>query len=329
MRTVRSLLHPDDLGELVRREYEIQPPVTAKLLQRGFNDAYLITDGAGIRRMLRVYAKDKYWLASETDVCFELELLEYLGSSGRLVSHPYPRQSGELLGRLDAPEGQRSYALFTFAPGRTLGSQPFDETLWQAVGRELARLHCAADAFESKKSRYHLDLAILVDMPLAAIKPYVTPEEEGAYVELNDVAQRLKDAVRRHAWGPGTYGLIHADTHDGNIHVAADGTFTLFDFDHCGFGWRAYDLATYYRHPTADGEERQKWTAFLAGYEDVRPLTAAERDSMPVFRACRALWDVGDWLRAAQWTGDAWALDRLCQRTLKRVREPLAEPGEC
>ncbi len=328
MRTIRSLLHPDDLGELVRREYEIRPPVTAKLLQRGFNDAYLITDGDGDRRVLRVYAKDKYWLGSEADVCFELELLEYLAVSGLPVANPYPRRSGELLGRLDAPEGQRSYAVFTFAPGRTLGSQPFDERLWQSVGREIARMHCAMDTFESTKSRYHLDLAILIDMPLAAIKPYVTPEEEDFFAELGDVAQQLKDAICRHTWGPGTYGPIHADAHDSNMHVTAEGTFMLFDFDHCGFGWRAYDLATFYRHPRESGEEQQKWTAFLAGYEEVRPLTVAERDSLPVFKASRALWDVGDWLRATQWTGDAWTLDGLCQRTLKRVRQPLAEPGE-
>jgi Ser/Thr protein kinase RdoA (MazF antagonist) len=105
--------------------------------------------------------------------------------------------------------------------------------------------------------------------------------------------------------------------------VAADGTFLLFDFDHCGFGWRAYDLAPFYQNSAAPDEERRKWAAFLSGYEEVRKLSTSERDSLPVFKACRALWDVGDWLRAAGWTGDSWALDGLCERTLKRVREPL------
>jgi Ser/Thr protein kinase RdoA (MazF antagonist) len=325
MRTVRSLLHPVDLGELVGREYEIRPPVTATLLQRGFNDAYLITDGHGARRVLRVYAKDKYWLSSEADICFEVELLDHLALTGRAVAHPYRRQSGEFLGRLDAPEGQRSYALFTFAPGKPLGSHSFDEKLWHAVGVEMARLHGAMDAFESTNSRYHLDLETLIDMPLAAIKPYVTPEEESTYAELTEIGQRMKDAISGKAWGPGTYGLIHSDAHDSNMHVTAEGTFTLFDFDHCGFGWRAYDLAPFYQHVAAPAEDRRKWTAFLAGYEEVRPLSTSERDALPVFSACRALWDVGDWLHAVHWTGDAWALDGLCKRTLKRVREPIAE----
>ncbi|HVX42288.1 MAG TPA: hypothetical protein VHC49_00285 [Mycobacteriales bacterium] len=107
MRTVRSLLHPDDLSELIEQQYQIATPVTTTLLQRGFNDAYLVTDGRGDRRMLRVYARDKYWLRSAGDVSFELELLDHLAADGRSVAHPYRRNSGELRGRLEAPEGPR------------------------------------------------------------------------------------------------------------------------------------------------------------------------------------------------------------------------------
>ncbi|HVX42289.1 MAG TPA: phosphotransferase [Mycobacteriales bacterium] len=214
--------------------------------------------------------------------------------------------------------------MFTFAAGRPLSGRPFDPELWQTVGSELARMHGAMDAFSSANSRYHLDLTMLVDMPLAEIRPYVTAAEEKAYAELTELAQGLKAAVSNGTWDPGTYGLIHADTHDGNIHVAPDGSFTLFDFDHCGYGWRAYDLMPYYRPPTAENEkEIQKSEAFLGGYDAIRGITATERDLFPVFRACRALWDIGDWLRAAAWTGNAWALDGICDRALTRVREPL------
>jgi Ser/Thr protein kinase RdoA (MazF antagonist) len=325
MRVVRSLLHPADLAHVVTEQYEIEPPVTASLLQRGFNDAYLMIGADRGRSVLRVYARDKYWLGAESDICFELELLDYLAAAGHPVAHPYRRRSGELLGWLDAPEGRRGYALFTYAPGRPLAAHPFDERLWHRVGTEIAQLHRAMNAFESKNSRYHLDLQILVDMPLTAIKPYVTPEEADTYSELVATGQRLKDTISEIARVPERYGPIHADAHDGNIHVAADGTFTLFDFDHCGVGWRAYDLAPFYCRPTADEQDLQKWTAFLAGYEDVRLLGTAERAALPAFKACRALWDVGDWLRASHWTGDAWAREGLCARTLERVRKPLDE----
>lgn len=323
MRTVRSLLHPVDLAELVEREYRIRPPVAATLLQRGFNDAYLVSGGDGERRVLRVYAKDKYWLASESDVQFELDLLDHLAAAGRSVAHPYPRRCGELLGRVDAPEGTRNYALFTFAPGRPLGAHPFDETLWGAIGSEIAELHQAMDTFVPKQSRYHLDLSILVDMPLAALEPYASGQED-SYAELSDLARRMKDAVSGPNWTPEAYGPVHADAHDGNIHVTAAGAITFFDFDHCGYGWRAYDLAPFYRPPSGGDEGRRTWAAVRAGYEKVRALSPSEQDALPVFSACRALWDVGDWLQAAAWTGDGWAHDDICTRTLTRVRTALA-----
>lgn len=274
---------------------------------------------------MRVYARDKYWLTSEADVSFELELVDYLAENGLSVAHPYRRLSGELLGRLDAPEGQRNYALFTYAPGKPLAAQDFDEKLWHAVGTHMARLHQAMDTFTSSNHRYHLDLHILIDMPLAAIKPYTTGGDAATYAELVALGRHLKDTVSSTAWDPPTYGLIHADAHEGNIHVAEDGSFALFDFDHCGFGWRAYDLAPLYPTSTASEHDQDKWTAFLTGYQDLRPLHTCERDALPLFKACRALWDIGDWLRATHWTGNAWALHGLCERTLKRVRDALAE----
>src|SRR5262245_37650798 len=53
MRVIRSLLHPEDLAELVGREYDIPTPVKGKLLGCGFNDSYLLTDADGGRRVLR------------------------------------------------------------------------------------------------------------------------------------------------------------------------------------------------------------------------------------------------------------------------------------
>ena len=42
--------------------------------------------------------------------------------------------------------------------------------------------------------------------------------------------------------GPEVFGLIHADLRLANLMVSGD-TLTVLDFDDCGFGWWAYDLA--------------------------------------------------------------------------------------
>lgn len=58
MRVTHSLLHADDLAQLVEREYAIAAPVKVSLLNRGFSDTYLVTDVEGDRRVLRVYNRE-------------------------------------------------------------------------------------------------------------------------------------------------------------------------------------------------------------------------------------------------------------------------------
>ena len=83
------------------------------------------------------------------------------------------------------------------------------------------------------------------------------------------------------------YGIIHGDLHLGNIHFN-ENQITLFDFDHCAYGWRAYDLVTSFFLPEAQRE------SFFKGYETLRPLTQNERTMLPIFFKLRGLWDIGD-----------------------------------
>lgn len=324
MRVVHSLLHPDDLAGLVEREYDIPGPVRARLLHRGFNDTYVVTDVTGERWALRVYTRDKYWIRSTSDVRFELELLEHLAAAGRWVTRPYPRRGGGFLGAVPAPEGERAYAVFGFAPGPSVSDQPIAVERWHALGSEIARMHRCMDEFRSEHDRYHLDLGILLDMPLAAIEPYIGEPGKPRYAELCELADRLRAYVSALELPPDAYGLIHADLHDGNVNVGPNGELMCFDFDHCGYGWRGYDLATLFRGPDSSETERAQWSALLAGYETIRPLHPDERAALPVFTACRALWNIGDWLRTVDRNGQIWANDRLCERMLTEAREPLA-----
>lgn len=325
MRVIHSLLHPDDLAGLVERDYALATPVTVQLVNRGFNDTYLVSDGQGVRRILRVYNPAKYWVRSESDLLFELELLDHLAAAGISVSHPFRRVSGDLLGRLGAPEGERQFALLTFAPGSPVGERSAGPEQLRALGRQIAAMHAAMDDFRTDHGRYQLDTSLLLDMPLTEIEEYVRPLEDPLYEEIESLAQKLKSYISSLEIPPAGHGVIHADIHDGNVHLTPAGEFVVFDFDHCAFGWRAYDLVPFYQGTHATAEQRERWFAYLEGYEDGRPLSPDERQALPAFAACRALWDIGDWLRAAHWAGRRWDAERLCKQTLDRLRTPLAD----
>ncbi len=322
MRVTHSLLHPDDLARLLEREYALALPVKVSLLNRGFNDTYLVTDVEGDRRVLRVYNRDKYWIRSESDLHFELDLLEHLASAGLGVIRPYQRTVGDRLGRLTAPEGERCFALFTYAPGKPSYDGTPTAEQWHEFGSGIARMHLQMDTFTTSHDRYHLDEHILVERPLASLAPYAQSAQAAAdLAELGKIGQRLTDQIHQLRAIPGAYGIIHADLHRGNTHLSDDGRFVTFDFDHCGFGLRAYDLVTFYRGPDAPDEDRERWTAFLAGYQQVRPLSPAEVDSFPALAACRTMWDIGDWLGAADRTGDAWVTEARIAKLLEHVRK--------
>lgn len=96
------------------------------------------------------------------------------------------------------------------------------------------------------------------------------------------------------------------------------GRVTLFDFDHGGYGWRIWDVATALGDLT--GPRR---SALLAGYEAVRPLADAERGALPVFRALRPLWDRGDILamRTAWGTEDDAPTDESTEWLLRALQQ--------
>lgn len=322
MRVTHSLLHTDDLAQLMQREYAVAAPVKVSLLNRGFNDTYLVTDAEGDRRVLRVYSRGKYWIRSESDLRFELDLLEHLAAAGLGVIRPYHRTIGDRLGRLTAPEGERRFALFTYAPGKPLYEGTPTAEQWREYGSGVARMHLEMDAFKTSHDRYHLDEHVLVERPLASLAPYAGSGRAAAdLAELRKLGERLTGEIQRLEAIRGAYGIIHADLHRGNTNLSEDGRFVTFDFDHCGFGLRAYDLTVFYRGPDSPYEDRERWTAVLTGYQQVRPLSPAEVDAFPALAACRAMWDIGDWLSAADRNGNGWVNEARIARLLADVRK--------
>jgi Ser/Thr protein kinase RdoA (MazF antagonist) len=79
----------------------------------------------------------------------------------------------------------------------------------------------------------------------------------------------LHDASR----APDAWGLVHADLRPGNLLLDGD-ALTVIDFDDCGFSWFVLDLAahlSYVEHLPDAPDRAQAW---VAGYQDVRPLTS-------------------------------------------------------
>jgi Ser/Thr protein kinase RdoA (MazF antagonist) len=89
-------------------------------------------------------------------------------------------------------------------------------------------------------------------------------------------------AVKLNAYGTGprTFGLIHADLRLANLMAAGD-TLTAIDFDDCGFGWWAYDLASALSFIETDARLPDLIARWCEGYTRIAPLRPADRAMIP------------------------------------------------
>jgi Ser/Thr protein kinase RdoA (MazF antagonist) len=307
----RSILSAEALAPIVAQTYGLDR-VRCQLIKSAMLDTYqiLAATGPGI---LRIYPAQR---RTTTAILAELDVLAHLHAAGLAVSTPILQLNGEQLLAVQTPEGVRYAALFTFAPGQPLSQQctPPNARLF---GHTLAQLHAIADTLAHPLARPPLDLSTLLDRSITALD-HVFGQRSADWVWLQQVATAVRSHIAALPTEPPWYGLCHGDAGSANAHVSADGRLTLFDFDMCGVGWRAYDIATFcIDEPEAIVE------ACLEGYETVRPLTAAERAAIPWFQIMQSIWVLG--LRADyvnEW-GSALLSDRLVNHIFTFIKQTI------
>lgn len=257
------------LTELIADHYDIGRPVEVRTLQDTRNHTLEVrTDDA--RYALRIRG-DAWWIGDESELDFELDLLDHLAADGLAVSTAVPRRDRDRVGVLDHGQRRRSYSLFTWAPGQPGARTPTGAHL---VGSTLARIHRSADTFVSHHHRYQLDEATMLTRQLPAIDDDLAhePPETAAAIRdhISEIRQRLQDFDP----GPSGWGVIHGDVQELNFHID-DGALTFFDFDVCAWGWRTADIAEYYTRIPPPHR-----APFLDGYQTVRPLNPSENDML-------------------------------------------------
>lgn len=282
-----------------------------RLWRSGMNDTYLLHAGEQ-RSVLRVYRAG--W-RTDADIGYELDLLRWLAGAGVAAAQPIPARDGQAVHRFAAPEGLRPTVHFAFAPGTI---PPLDAGSARRLGAALADLHLAGAGFRSSHDRFRLNLETLLWRPLAtATESLVRRPADCAF--LTGLAAGLSQRIDALA-APLETGPLHGDVYHGNVHITPEGALTWFDFDLCGEGWRAYDLAVF-RMNVRVGNLPAVWPDFLHAYEERRALSAAERAAVPLLVAVRDIWHLGHFLGSAAAGREWWWLDdAYLDRRLQAMR---------
>lgn len=269
-----SNLSASHLGRFVAECYGLQD-VQCRLIRSGINDTYAVDSASG-KFVFRVYSLN--W-RTEKEIHEEIRLLQELHTQGISVSYALPDLGGNYLHILPAPEGERFGTLFTWAKGEKIHS--LSAEAHHNVGRLMARFHEAGLGLGLDRVQY--TPTVLLRDSLDKIKVFLPECEERRFLEHAQLI--LWETFEHIRPGDLRYGTVHLDIWFENLNVDAEQQITLFDFDFCGNGWLALDIAFHVmqihnveRDETVCQAKRQ---AFLDGYESITPLTAEELRLLP------------------------------------------------
>ena len=277
-----SQLSSESVIQLLAEHFALPSPVGCRFYILGLHDNYLIESG-GQRFVFRVYRGHWRTLA---EIEFELELLAFLGEKTTQVATPLRDHRGELKILIDCPEGQRAASLFSYAPGTSPGTA-ITPAQGQLLGQTVAQVHQHARGFTSPHSRPRLELPYLLDASLAAIDPFLEPDARDYLAELQ---VKIHNALPALPQQPGIYGICLGDVNLSNFHIDDNQHLTLFDFDQCGFGFRAFEIGKCFASLYTLPNRQEIAAAFLEGYQAVRSLTPAESEAIPYYELVAVIW---------------------------------------
>ncbi len=256
------------LEEFVAR-YDIGRVVSCKGIAEGVeNSNYLLHTDQG-PFILTLYEKR----VDPVDLPFFLNLMHHLAESGVKCPVPVEARDGAMLQTLEG----RPAAIITFLHG--MWPRRVTPRHCGQLGSALAGLHEAGKTFNATRAN---DLSISGWAALfAACEDHADEVAKGLHEELGTELDHL-----RASWPDDLpKGVIHADLFPDNVFFLDDEFSGVIDFYFACTDFLAYDIAVCLNAWCFEADGAMNVTKahhLLAGYEEVRPLTDAEKDQLPL-----------------------------------------------
>jgi homoserine kinase type II len=214
------------------------------------------------------------------DLPFFLGLMEHLHARGITCPQPVQNRKGDVLGQVAG----RPAAIITFLDGMWI-RRPMPQHC-TALGEALAKLHLAGLDFKMTRAN-----ALSVDG--------WRPLYERCRARANEVQRDLAPFIENElthlerAWPKSLpQGVIHADLFPDNVFFLTDRLSGLIDFYFACTDALAYDVAVCLNawcFETDHSYNVTKGRNLLTAYAAVRPLSAPERDALPLLARGAAL----------------------------------------
>lgn len=262
------------MSDLLRRAlpvYGLPEDTPLTLLNRSENETWAAGD-----LILRLHRQGYH---TKPEIASELAWLTTLQDlPGLNAVRPIPGAQGlvtELDGRF----------LVAFAPIEGHELQPGDDLArWFApLGEITARLHLHARQWTPPKGftrkRWNVETILGPNPHWGHWRQAQGLDRDGETL-LARATEILAAKLNAYGTGPETFGLIHADLRLANLMVNGD-RLTAIDFDDCGFGWWAYDLASALSFIETDPRLPDLISVWVQGYTRIAFLRPEDRAMIP------------------------------------------------
>lgn len=277
-----STLSANELGEFIKRKYDLSENTECKLFRTGMNHVYMVTD-VNEKYVFRVYT---YNWRTKIEISEELRLLIHLNENGAPVSFPIADNLNEYIQEFNAPEGKRFGVLFSFAEGTKLDRFTPETSFY--IGEALAKVHKSTVNFELNRITYN-NKVLLLDSIKRTRKFFKKETSETEF--LKRIAIFLENQFNHVETEKIRYGVVHLDVWFDNMHFNEDNKVTLFDFDFCGNGWLCLDISYFlfqlFNTNLNENDYKLKAENFLKGYQTITKISEEESRILPF--ACLAI----------------------------------------
>ena len=270
---VYTHLGAEQLAELIGH-YDVGELVSAKGIAEGVSNSNWLVETSGRDRGGARFILTMYERRIETsDLPFFLDLLDHLAAAGC----PVPATIHDRDGASFRMIGAKAVALIEFLPGVSVDHPTPAQA--RAVGQALARIHMASSDFPKHRAN-SLGIETSRDTLRACGREAlgsIDPDLPRAIDAAEELARAWPDTLPQ--------AICHTDLFPDNVLMLGDKVGALIDFYFACDEAMAYDLAvTHASWSFRDAGRRflpEVGAALLDGYEELRPLSAAERDALP------------------------------------------------
>ena len=247
-----------------------------------FNATFAVESDSGIKYALRININST---RTVENMQAEVQWVRHLNrTSGINTPTPIATLKDQyIVSGLHADSGQTLYGvMYSWLEGEEIGDEPTMEQLHE-VGRAIARLH-----------QESTDFALTGDNALPTFNDFFWSTEDFLFSEKSELSdqdrgllEQARDEIMRYTdelYQSSPVHIIHADFHGWNL-MWDEGQLSIFDFDDCGFGVEAQDLAValyYLDTPEQDA-------ALLNGYRSIKPLPTYSELAMKALQLQRRL----------------------------------------